>query len=339
MWDDLIGPIPLSWANANLLDAALLLIAALFIISGIRRGLVGSVMGLVVLAASVMLALKYYRPVLALIEGQWELPGLVATILAFLAVLIPAQIVLAVGLAVVASILRPLGPWLGPLVPLNHLLGAIPGLIQGLLVAAILLTPLYVVPLPAEVKRAADESVVAGYLSRLTALAIPRLETLLGQAIDETLLFRSRVVTEPGEKLNFGPLPLPELRDDQQAEADLLALLNAERQRLGLSALTLDPRVSDVARKHSEEMFRLAYFAHRSPVTGNPADRLRDQQIAYRVAGENLAYAPTVDVAHAGLMNSPGHRRNILAAEFSRVGIGVVSAGIYGRMFTQNFVG
>ncbi|HEY8824239.1 MAG TPA: CAP domain-containing protein [Candidatus Limnocylindria bacterium] len=38
------------------------------------------------------------------------------------------------------------------------------------------------------------------------------------------------------------------------------------------------------------------------------------------------------------MMDSPGHRENILRPEFSRIGIGVITAGIYGRMITQLFL-
>ena len=52
---------------------------------------------------------------------------------------------------------------------------------------------------------------------------------------------------------------------------------------------------------------------------------------------ENLALAPNVDIAHKGLMNSPGHRANILSPSFGRVGIGVIDGGGYGKMFAQEF--
>ena len=61
------------------------------------------------------------------------------------------------------------------------------------------------------------------------------------------------------------------------------------------------------------------------------------RKIKFISAGENLAYAPTVEIAHQGLMNSPGHRENILRPSFGRVGIGVIDGGVYGKMFTQDF--
>ena len=86
-------------------------------------------------------------------------------------------------------------------------------------------------------------------------------------------------------------------------------------------------------------MLKLGYFAHNSPVSGSPSDRLQAAGISFRVAGENLAYAPTVEIAHRGLMNSPGHRANILSPDFTRVGIGVIVAPNGERMFTQDFIG
>ena len=84
-------------------------------------------------------------------------------------------------------------------------------------------------------------------------------------------------------------------------------------------------------------MFNLGYFAHQSPVTGSPFDRMKRANIPFGVAGENLAYAPNVQIAHEGLMNSPGHRANILRGEFSRVGIVVIKSDFRGSMFSQEF--
>jgi uncharacterized protein YkwD len=64
---------------------------------------------------------------------------------------------------------------------------------------------------------------------------------------------------------------------------------------------------------------------------------MRAAGIQFVVAGENLAYAPNVDIAQRGLMNSPGHRANILRPEFGHVGIGVIRSAAEGSMFTQDF--
>jgi uncharacterized membrane protein required for colicin V production len=110
----------------------------------------------------------------------------------------------------------------------------------------------------------------------------------------------------------------------------------ALEERLG-HELGPDEPLLQVARSHSAEMFELHYFAHNSPVTGSPFDRLRRAGIGFVVAGENLAYAPNVQIAHEGLMNSPGHRANILRPEFGRVGIGAIRSQLRGTMFSQEF--
>ena len=84
-------------------------------------------------------------------------------------------------------------------------------------------------------------------------------------------------------------------------------------------------------------MFQQGYFAHVDQNGGTPFDRMRAGGAAFRAAGENLALAPTVQIAHDGLMNSPGHRANILNPRYRRIGIGVADGGMHGKMFTQNF--
>jgi uncharacterized protein YkwD len=61
------------------------------------------------------------------------------------------------------------------------------------------------------------------------------------------------------------------------------------------------------------------------------------KRVRFLAAGENLAYAHTLQIAHTGLMNSPGHRANILRKQFGRLGIGILDGGIHGLMITQNF--
>jgi uncharacterized protein YkwD len=84
-------------------------------------------------------------------------------------------------------------------------------------------------------------------------------------------------------------------------------------------------------------MFARGYFAHDTPEGKDPFDRLRQANVRFLTAGENLALAPTVPVAHNGLMHSPGHRANILYPQFGRVGIGIMDGGIRGLMVSQEF--
>ncbi len=109
-----------------------------------------------------------------------------------------------------------------------------------------------------------------------------------------------------------------------EAERRLLALVNRDRQAAGLTALLWDDKVTAVSRAHSEDMKKTKIVAHISPTTGSAADRVRVAGIKTALVLENVARAYGVGEAHAGLMNSPGHRANVLAPLATHVGIGVV---------------
>ena len=112
--------------------------------------------------------------------------------------------------------------------------------------------------------------------------------------------------------------------DPAEAAQRLLALLNRDRKAAGLQPLVWDDRVAKVAQGHSEEMRRTKVVAHVSPTTGSAADRVRAAGIKTAVVLENVARAYGVGEAHAGLMNSPGHRANLMSPTATHVGIAVV---------------
>ena len=126
-------------------------------------------------------------------------------------------------------------------------------------------------------------------------------------------------------------------RVDAAAEADLLSRLNAERTSRHLPALTLNRQARLVGRAYAAQMLAGGYFGHIEPSGRTPFDRLRAGGVAFGAAGENLALAPTVAAAHTGLMNSAGHRANILAPGYRQVGIGIIDAGPNGFMVAQEF--
>jgi uncharacterized protein YkwD len=134
--------------------------------------------------------------------------------------------------------------------------------------------------------------------------------------------------------------PTPKSREE--AEERMLGLLNEDRARHGLSALTLDTRLTSIARLHSDDMLRTGQVAHVSATTGSAADRVKAGKVRTAVVLENVARAYGVAEAESGLMNSPGHRANILSKEVSRVGIGItLGEEVAGRrelLVTQVFI-
>lgn len=102
-----------------------------------------------------------------------------------------------------------------------------------------------------------------------------------------------------------------------------LSLLNQDRMKNGLPALTPDPALSRIARIKSQDMRDNHYFAHESPTYGRAAQMLTHFGYAYQGVGENIAHHATVEKSQAAFMSSQGHRANILGKNWTKVGIGV----------------
>lgn len=121
-------------------------------------------------------------------------------------------------------------------------------------------------------------------------------------------------------------------------EQQMVNLVNNERAKAGLKPLAVDTKLSQMARVKSQDMADNNYFSHTSPTYGSPFDMMKKFGISYRTAGENIALNSSVEKAHTALMNSEGHRANILNPNFTHIGIGIVSKGgsLY---FTQEFIG
>ncbi|NPV71523.1 MAG: sporulation protein [Firmicutes bacterium] len=134
------------------------------------------------------------------------------------------------------------------------------------------------------------------------------------------------------------PEPPPAPTGLTAEEKQMYDLVNKERVAAGLKPLEIDMRLVELARLKSQDMSDKGYFDHLSPTYGSPFDMMKKAGITYRAAGENLAGAPTVEMAHNGLMNSPGHRANILNTMFTHIGIGVAKSSRYGLLFTQMFI-
>lgn len=147
------------------------------------------------------------------------------------------------------------------------------------------------------------------------------------QIIDESL---------EANKKNFYSDASSELKEG--FEFQLFDLTNATRVEKGLNALSWDDQVRDTARKHSLDMAEQNYFSHTNLEGESPFDRMEEDQVAFRTAGENLAYGQLSSIfAHEGLMNSKGHRENILQPHYEHLGVGVAFNGKAQPYFTENF--
>jgi hypothetical protein len=226
----------------------------------------------------------------------------------------------------------------------NRLFGGGLALAWALFVAMLLLSLLVVIPLPDAVGESIEESNVASALTDPESFPQRMFHTLAGDRVLEALLNldelvgREKVILEEDETLEIPSADPEELRRDEAAAEDIFELLNRARIEEGLDPLAWSAPLAEVGEGHATEMYVEGYFSHISPVTGTVADRMADAGIPYLVVGENLALAATARTAHEGLMDSPGHRANIVGERFTRVGIGVIR-GPYGLMVVQVFSG
>jgi len=133
------------------------------------------------------------------------------------------------------------------------------------------------------------------------------------------------------------PVTQPELRI---MERDIWRLLNEERALDDLPLLKLSVPLSDVARKHSQDMADRDELSHFSASGKTLADRLAEAGILYIEAGENVAKSETfmTEFINEGFVESLEHRENILDPDFEEVGIGIVHIPDRGYYITQNFL-
>lgn len=140
----------------------------------------------------------------------------------------------------------------------------------------------------------------------------------------------------------------PALEDEQVEESAsevterLLALIAEERARRKLPPLRRDPRLTRIAVGHSEDMVDHGFIAHTSHTTGDATARVRHAGLVAYVVLENIGRGYSASELHRGLMESPGHRGNILHPDAREIGIGVVAeregerlAFIATELFTQ----
>jgi uncharacterized protein YkwD len=317
--------------SVTLVDVLLAAFVAFGVWQGWHRGLLLGLLDLVRWVGGLLFALRFYQPVARWMgprvswDEAWDEPA------AFLLTAVVAGLVI-----------QFLGQWLLGRVSeathrgtVNRTLGMIPGAAGGLISAAIVASLLMAAPLPEAAQESARQSKYANLLTSYTNGLEDQLAPVFDDAIQRTLN-RLTIRPESNERVELG-FKVESVRPRPDLEAQMLDLVNKEREAAGLSPLAPDPELTEVARAHSADMFARGYFAHVSPDGLDPFDRMKRAGVNFRSAGENLALAPTVRVAHTGLMNSPGHRANILRSAFGRLGLGIVDGGYRGIMVSQEF--
>lgn len=119
----------------------------------------------------------------------------------------------------------------------------------------------------------------------------------------------------------------------------ILKLVNQERSKAGVPALTLSTKLTDIANTKAKDMGDKNYFSHQSPTYGSPFDMLKHFGVSYTYAGENIAAGQkSAQEVMQSWMNSSGHKANILNKNYTQLGVGFYEGGQYGTEWVQLFI-
>lgn len=315
----------------NWVDSALLLIIILAAWGGYYRGFVSGVLDLINWIGSLIAGFMFYPYTAIFLQstfgdlGLWKLPA------AFIFTVLVARVIIGLLTRIISSAISPGGHQN----EVNKFLGIAPGFVNGIIFAAVLSALLLSMPLADGINSETRQSRLANTLAAKLDVVNEKLSPIFDKAVSRTMVDMiihpksNETVTLPFKVNN------PKVRGD--LEAEMISLVNHERTSRGLAPLDRDTALRSVARVHSKDMFARGYFSHITPGGKNPFNRMNDAHIRYLAAGENLALAQSLTIAHNGLMNSPGHRANILNGNFGRIGIGILDGGVYGLMVSQEF--
>jgi uncharacterized protein YkwD len=249
-----------------------------------------------------------------------------------------AVIVLALIAALVSKVAA--NSFVPPIDGVDQAGGAVLGLIRGGVFATMAVIIVSGVAGSAGSSGYTDGSAFGGFVTDPDSWPLPAFAAVTGdRQLAQAVAFNHEFPGGPVLSAGYRVLPetaLEDLHPDGEAGVAITLLVNEERSAAGLPTLTWSSALSEVAARYATEMATEGFFSHNSPRTGDVGDRLDSAGISFRVAGENLAWGPTVDRIHVGLMNSPTHRDNILNGRFRNLGVGVVR-GPLGLMVVQVF--
>lgn len=126
---------------------------------------------------------------------------------------------------------------------------------------------------------------------------------------------------------------------EKSYELQMYDLVNSVRAKNNLNTLYYDDKYASKSSKlHSLDMRNNKYFGHINTLNEDVSVRLSRTGVNYLIVGENLAGGQYSSIyAHEALMNSKGHRENVLKDCYDTIGIGVAFGGDYNTYYTQNY--
>lgn len=322
----------------NWIDIFILIILFFYIVEGFALGVLVASIDLLSFALSFLAGITFYGLIASILTKFLPISHGFANAIGFFMVAVLVEIVLNIILKILianVSIFKLLTPSVGPVKIISKFLGIIPGICSGLILSAFILSVILALPFSMFLKQSILNAKIGSAVVANTQGFNKDWNSIFGGAVNDTLSFLT-VEPQSNQRINLN-FKVNNGSVDANAEQQMFQDVNSERTSRGLAALSFSNALGVVGRAHCVDMFKNGYFSHYSQNGLSPFDRMAESNIAFNFAGENLALAPSVGLAMRGLMQSPGHRENILSKDFHKVGIGVINGGIYGEMFCQEF--
>lgn len=324
--------------GVNLLDTIIVAIFIFYAYEGYTLGFALAFIDLVSFILSFLIALSFYGNIAAIFTHTFSMPLGFAHALGFFFAALVSEVILNILFRKAVSFVPKIpndNQFEHVLKKANHIFGIFPGIASAAIILSFLLSVIIALPSSPVLKNSVSTSNIGSTLIANTAFAEKNLNDIFGGALHESLnFFTIEPKSTESVQLHF---TVGNGSIDPEAEEQMLSMVNNERTSRGLAPLTMNESLRNLARRYSDDMFKRGYFSHYNPEGESPFDRMENAGIAYSYAGENLALAPSTELAMQGLMNSPGHKANILKPEFKQIGVGVIDGGIYGKMYTQEF--
>lgn len=147
------------------------------------------------------------------------------------------------------------------------------------------------------------------------------------------------IISEESEDKNKNVYGENKKKLKESFELQIVDLTNCMRYINSLENLKINEKANESATKHSLDMKENNFFDHNNLKNETPFDRMENESIDYKTAGENIAAGQINAIyAHNGWLNSIGHRKNILG-NYTYIGVGVIFGGDYKTYYTENFFG
>ena len=313
----------------NWIDIVIFVILFFYGLEGYSVRFFTALLDLLSFVLSFVLGLKFYGIIGSLISNNFSIPRGISYAIGFFIVAIISELIF--GL-IIRRFLR-FKPHIFKFI--DHILGMLSGMLSGLILVSFLLSLIIALPVSSFLKNSVFKSRIGSSLVSRTQGFEKDLNNIFGGAVNETLNF---LTVEPeNNEVVMLHFKTDKFNTDENAENEMFDLVNRERVSRGLADLDSNDKLKEVARLHCEDMLSRGYFSHYTLEGLSPFDRMNKANIYYTYAGENLALSPNVIVAMQGLMNSPGHKANILSVNFGKIGVGVIDGGVFGEMFCQEF--